>query len=297
MRSDAADWSVVTGPAPLRLLVSVVSDYQQECGVVLCGIFGFMLRKPLLMTKVMKILEKLEVSKYPEEKLPVGGYGAGVAVLLDDGGVFSEKVGKNADSPVAQLSKILKPTLTEAKVLVGHVRYPSLEFMDTVKFKEAAQPYVENFEPELTIVSAHNGRVENYLELRAKLKEHVFESEKAVRLIDSEVIPHYFGALLDELETEAAVHQLLDALKGKTVGSLAMLQLDDEEQVLHVLHKGWSRGLTVWANDKSEVIFCTRPEPVQEELKETLSRDGFKEKAVVKPREEVEFSLSFPVPT
>ena len=149
------------------------------------------------MTNVLKVLQKLEASKYSDEKLPVGGYGAGVAVLLDDGGVFSEKIGKTGGSPVAELAEILKTQLSEARVLVGHVRFPGLEFMDTVKFKEATQPYVENFEPKLTIVSAHNGRLENYLELRAKLKEHVFESEK-YRLIDSEVIPHYFGELLDE---------------------------------------------------------------------------------------------------
>jgi glutamine phosphoribosylpyrophosphate amidotransferase len=168
--------------------------------------------------------------------------------------------------------------------------------MDTVKSKEAAQPYVENFEPELTIVSAHNGRVENYLELKAKLKEHAFESEKT-RLIDSEVIPHYFGALLDEFEPEKAAHQLLDSLKGKTVGSIALLQLDEENQILHMLHKGWSRGLTVWTNEKGEVIFSSRPEPVKEEMEQTLTRGGFKEKAVIKPREEAELNLSFPMPT
>jgi glucosamine 6-phosphate synthetase-like amidotransferase/phosphosugar isomerase protein len=263
-----------------------------------CGIFGFVLKKPISMNKVVKVMQKLEVSKYPDEKVPVGGFGAGVAVLLDDGGVVSEKVGKTADSPVTQLAETLKPTLSEARVLIGHVRHPSLEFMDTVKFKEAAQPYVENFEPELTVVSAHNGRIENYLELKAKLKEHVFESEKAARLIDSEVVPHYFGALLNETDDGVqAVHTLMDSLKGKTVGSIALLQLDEENQVLHLLHKGWSRGLTVWANTKGEVIFCTRPEPVQEELKETLSRGGFKEKVVVKPHEEAELNLSFPVPT
>jgi glucosamine 6-phosphate synthetase-like amidotransferase/phosphosugar isomerase protein len=262
----------------------------------MCGIFGFMLKKPLSTTSVMKVLQKLEASKYQGEKLPVGGYGAGVAVLLNDGGVVSEKVGKNVDSPVGQLTEVLKPRLSEARVLIGHVRNPSLEFMDTVKFKEAAQPYVENFEPELTIVSAHNGRVENYMELKTKLKGHVFESEKT-RLIDSEVIPHYFGALLDEFEPEKAAHELLDSLKGKTVGSIALLQLDEENQILHLLHKGWSRGLTVWSNNKGEVIFCTRPEPVEEELKLTLSKGGFKEKAVVKLREEAELNLSFPVPT
>jgi glutamine phosphoribosylpyrophosphate amidotransferase len=282
--------------APLRLLMRAVSDIAGAF-VVLCGILGFILKKPIPMSKVVKILEKLETSKYPDEKLPIGGYGAGVAVMLDDGGVLSEKVGKNTDSPVAELAGILKPQISEARVLIGHVRYPSLEFMDTVRFKEAAQPYVENFEPGLTIVSVHNGRVENYLELKAKVKEHVFESEKTTRLIDSEVIPHYFDALLDEFEPEQATHQLLDSLKGKTVGLIALLQLDDEEQILHLLHKGWSRGLTVWANDKGEVVFCSRPEPVQEEFKDLLNRGGFEIKAAIKPHEEAELNLSFPVPT
>jgi hypothetical protein len=53
----------------------------------------------------------------------------------------------------------------------------------------------------------------------------------------------------------------------------------------------------VWKNDKSEVIFCTRPEPVKEELEQTLSRGGFKEKAVIKPHEEAEINLSFPMPS
>jgi glutamine phosphoribosylpyrophosphate amidotransferase len=256
-----------------------------------------MLKKPLSMTKVMKVLQKLEVSKYPDEKLPVGGYGAGVAILLDDGGVFLEKVGKNAGSPVAQLAETLRPKLSEARVLIAHVRHPSSEFFDTVKFKESAQPYVGSFESELTIVSAHNGRIINYLELKEKIKGHIFESEKN-RLIDSEVIPHYFDELLDEgLETEAALQELLCDLKGPMVGSFVILQLDEEEQLLHLLHKGWSRGLTVWANDKGEVVFCTRPEPVQAELEQTLSQGRFNEKIVIKPHEGAELRLSFPVPT
>jgi glucosamine 6-phosphate synthetase-like amidotransferase/phosphosugar isomerase protein len=261
----------------------------------LCGIFGFILKKQLPITKVMRVLEKLEVSKYSNENLPVGGYGAGIAVLLDDGNVFSEKVGKTTNSPVAQLAGIVKPRLSEAKILVGHVRYPSLEFMDTVQFREAAQPYVENFEPELTLVSAHNGRIENYSDIRDKLRAHVFESEK-IRLIDSEVIPHYFGALLEETgDGDQAAHALMDSLNGKTVGSIALLQLDEENQILYLLHKGWSRGLTVWTNDKNEVIFCTRPEPIKEELKEVLDKRNFKEKVMIKPKEEAELNLSFPI--
>jgi glutamine phosphoribosylpyrophosphate amidotransferase len=243
----------------------------------------------------LRILQKLEVSRYPGEKQPVGGYGAGIAVLLDDGSVLSEKVGKTADSPACQLADVVKPKLDEARVMVGHVRFPSAEFLDTAAFREAAQPYVEEFEPELTIVSAHNGRVENYLDLKKKLKAHVFESEK-VGVIDSEIIPHYFGALLEEgADTEQAAQELLCTLKGKTVGSIALLHIDSENAFLHLLHKGWSRGLTVWTNEKGEVIFCTRPEPVLEELKNTLARHEFKQKVVIKLREDATLKLTFPI--
>ena len=138
----------------------------------MCGIFGYVTKKPLTMSKVFNVLQKLEASKYSGEKQPVGGYGAGIAVLLDGNSVFSEKVGKTEGSPVCKLAELVKPKLREARVLIGHVRFPGAEFLDTVQFKEAAQPYVENLQPEQTIVSAHNGRVENYLELKKRLKAH-----------------------------------------------------------------------------------------------------------------------------
>jgi glucosamine 6-phosphate synthetase-like amidotransferase/phosphosugar isomerase protein len=213
--------------------------------------------------------------------------------MLDDGSILSEKVGKLADSPACQLAEIMKAKLTEASVLIGHVRFPGAEFLDTAKFKEAAQPYVEHFEPELTIVSAHNGRVENYLELKKKLSAHVFESEK-IGLIDSEIIPHYFGEILNEVEdVDAAVNELLCTLKGSN--SVAMLHVDDENAFLHLVHKGKTRGLTVWANEKNEVIFCSRPEPVMEEFNRILARDKFKEKAAIKWREDAALKLSFPI--
>jgi glucosamine 6-phosphate synthetase-like amidotransferase/phosphosugar isomerase protein len=264
----------------------------------MCGIFGFILKKPLSMNKVFQILKKLEVSKYPDEDHPIGGYGAGIAVMLPDGDVISEKIGKTADSPVAQLEEIIKnktimnSKLAEASVLLGHVRFPSPQNMSTVKNKEAAQPYVEHFEPQLTIISVHNGNVENFKELKAKLKTHVFESEKS-GFVDSEVIPHYFGEMLNEQEsTDAAVYELLSALKGSTVA--ALLQIDEEDAFLHLIHRGKTRGLTVWNNDKGEVIFCSRPEPVEEELKALLAINKFKEKVVINRREDAGLKLSFP---
>ena len=58
----------------------------------MCGIFGFALRKPLPLTRVFRVQERLETHKYPQEKTTLGGFGAGIAILLPDGSVFSEKV-------------------------------------------------------------------------------------------------------------------------------------------------------------------------------------------------------------
>jgi glucosamine 6-phosphate synthetase-like amidotransferase/phosphosugar isomerase protein len=243
------------------------------------------------MNVVFRVLAKLEVNQYEGEKEPVGGYGAGVAVLLSDGDVISQKVGKAADSPVAQLAEEWRSKVVRAPVLIGHVRFPSSQFMSTVKFKEAAQPYVENFEKDLTVVSAHNGMVENYSELKSKLKNHVFESEK-VGLVDSEIIPHYFGELLNETgDTNEAVYTLLHDLKGS--GAIALLQIDEENSFLHLVHKGKTKGLTVWTNDKNEVIFCSRPEPVTEELSKVLAKGKFTMKVAIKWREDAGLKLSY----
>jgi len=259
----------------------------------MCGIFGFILKKPLSMKKVFDILKRLESSRYLDEEQPVGGYGAGVAVMLPDGDIISEKVGKSAGSPVAQLADLMKPGLKNAQVLIGHVRFPSPQNMGTVRYKEAAQPYVEHFEPQLTIVSSHNGNVENYKELKSQLKTHVFESEK-VGLIDSEVIPHYFGEMINELEsTDDAVYNLLCALKGSSAA--ALLQVDEENAFIHLIHKGKARGLIVWTNESGEMIFCSRREPVEAELKERLAVGLFKEKIIINWKEEAGLKLSFPV--
>jgi glucosamine 6-phosphate synthetase-like amidotransferase/phosphosugar isomerase protein len=244
------------------------------------------------MVRVFKLLEKLEVHQYPQESRPVGGYGAGVAVLLDDGSVLFEKVGKVDNSPARHLAKIVGAEVNEASVLIGHVRMPSPEFMESADFKETAQPYVVEFEPNLTIVSAHNGKVENYKELRERLgEEHVFESEK-VQLIDSEVIPHHFEELLNEIEdTDEALYTLFCALQGSN--SIAMLQVDEENAFLHLIHKGKTRGLTVWTNQQNEVIFCSRKEPLIEEFERMLGKGNFKEKISIPYREDVGLKLSY----
>ena len=94
----------------------------------MCGVFGFSFREPVSMDEVFKVLQKLETNQLPGELSPVGGYGAGVAILLEDGTVLVEKVGKIGESPASRLSEIVK--VKKASVLLGHVRMPSPEFMN-----------------------------------------------------------------------------------------------------------------------------------------------------------------------
>jgi glutamine phosphoribosylpyrophosphate amidotransferase len=260
---------------------------------IMCGIFGFVLKNPVPTQSTFRILQKLEVSQYPGETKPVGGYGAGIAVMLNDGNILLDKVGAVDGSPAAHLSKIVQPKLQSASVLMGHVRYPSPEFREAARFKETAQPYVGQFEPELTIASAHNGKVENYKELKARMKEHVFDSEK-MGFVDSEIIPHYFSELVNETESvDEALYRLLCTLKGSN--SISMFHVDAENAFLHLVHKGKTRGLTVWTNETDEVIFCSRPEPVRDEFETLLLRGEFKEKISIKWREDVGLKLSFPI--
>jgi glucosamine 6-phosphate synthetase-like amidotransferase/phosphosugar isomerase protein len=260
----------------------------------MCGIFGFALRKPLPLTRVFRILKKLETHKYPQEKTTLGGFGAGIAILLSDGSVFSEKVGKISNSPVASLAEIVKPTIRQASVLLAHVRMPSPEFMKTAQFKETAQPYVVEFDPNLTIISVHNGKMENYKEIRAGLgKAHVFESER-YELIDSEVIPHYFEEILEEEEdAEKALNSLYSTMQGRN--ALGMLQITEENNLLHFIHKEKTRGLTIWTNSQGEVIFSSRKEPLKGEFDEMLVRGCFYEKVSIAYSEDANTKLTFPI--
>ena len=260
----------------------------------MCGIFGFALRTPLSMDRVFRVMEKLEVHKYPDELHAVGGYGAGLALLLENGELFVEKVGSVGGAPARKLAQIVR--IDKASVLISHVRMPSPEFMETAAYRETAQPYVVEREPELTIASIHNGRIENYKNVRKTLgSAHIFESEK-YELIDSEVIPHLFEETLSvEEDVIKALYSLFCSLQGSS--AIAMLQLSEEESFLHLIHKGKTRGLTVWTNDNNEVMFCSRKEVLTEELGASLSRGKFNQKASIANSEEAGLAISYPLPS
>jgi len=256
----------------------------------MCGIFGFALKTPIAMDNVFRLLEKLEVHQYPSEPKPVGGYGAGIAVLEESGEVLCEKIGSVDGSPAKRLSEIF--SVKEASILIAHVRMPSPQFMTSSSFKETAQPYIAKCQPDLTVISVHNGYIENYKEIKGKLcGKHVFESEKS-GFIDSEIIPHFFE---EKLLEKGDVNDALDAVFSNMEGSSAIgiLQISTKGTFLHFIHKGnKTRGLTVWTNKYSEAIFCSRKEVLVGDFNKMLVQGEFEEKVSVQWREDASLKLS-----
>jgi len=258
----------------------------------MCGIFGFALKQPVAMVKVFEVLSRLEVHQYPSETKPVGGFGVGVAVLTDKGEVVVEKVGKVAGSPAGHLSGMVK--FGGARVVVGHVRYPSPQFMETARFRETSQPYVAGCRSGLRVVSVHNGFVENYLQIRERLgRGHVFESDR-VGFVDSEIVPHFFEHLLGEKSTvDEALDEFFSGVEGSS--SLGLLHVAGERVFLHLVHKGKTRGLTVWANDRNEMVFCSRKEPLIGVFDDVLKQGKFREKVSIGWQEDANMKVSFPL--
>jgi len=143
----------------------------------------------------------------------------------------------------------------------------------------------------LKVVSAHNGNFLNYKKIREKLSDvHAFESEE-IELIDSEVIPHFFEELLKEKkEVDEALDAVFSALEGPN--AVSFLQIGEECVFLHFIHKGKTRGLTIWTNKQNEAIFCSRKEPLLEGFSNTLAEREFEEKISIPYGEDRNLRLS-----
>jgi hypothetical protein len=99
--------------------------------------------------------------------------------------------------------------------------------------------------------------------------------------------------LKEKAETDDALDTLFPALEGSN--ALSLLQITEEHLFLHFIHKGKTRGLTIWTNEQNEVIFCSRKEPLTEEFGSILAQGKFREKVSISYREDVSLKLSFPL--
>jgi len=109
----------------------------------MCGIFAYMGHQPILVTQAIQVLSILETEQEPSEPTPVGGHGEGIAYLKQKREFTLVKVGKTTKrSPAHDLKQQLpNPATIQSRIILGHVRRASPEFIDTIQYAECTQPY------------------------------------------------------------------------------------------------------------------------------------------------------------
>jgi len=76
---------------------------------------------------------------------------------------------------------------------------------------------------------------------------------------------------------------------------VGLLQSGEEDIFIHLIHKGKTRGLTVWVNSRNEMVFCSRKETLTPQFRNILVKGRFKEKVSIKYQEDAGLKLSFQV--
>ncbi|RLE74412.1 MAG: hypothetical protein DRJ44_07505 [Thermoprotei archaeon] len=227
--------------------------------------------------EIVKILDRLEEHKLAGEPSPVGGHGAGIALIANcDFNIL--KVG-GVDGPSRKLAMKLGKLSKTYPIILGHVRRASKEFLKSIPYSWAAQPYackcLEN-----KVVSIHNGLIENYNELYRLTSGHVYESYNPgiiSSIIDSEVIPHVYSDFLKTGNVEDATKNLYNVIKGNNTWiTLAIIR---EDIYAGIYHKGKTRGLNVYTS-KDKLIAVTRAEALEKPL------EDMRKEVEIKPKEE-----------
>ncbi len=156
----------------------------------MCGIVGYIGQRPAEPI-VLAGLEALEYRGYDS---------AGMAVIEDGNGSITKQVGR-----VQALRNALPDQKFTAHLAIGHTRWATHGSPTT----QNAHPHVNSDE---TIYVVHNGIIENYQEIKAKLVTagYTFVSET-----DTEVVPHLIDYYAKQLPTfEAAFKAALVDLRG-----------------------------------------------------------------------------------
>lgn len=206
----------------------------------MCGIVGCIGRSTQAVDIVMTGLETLEYRGYDS---------AGIAYADSKGDLTVQKhVGR-----VRSLADELGHTVPQSTVAIGHTRWAT-----------HGSPTLSNAHPHYnetkTIAVVHNGIIENYEELRQKLKEqgYAFASET-----DTEVIPHLLDYYAKHASTFLeAFEQTIKQLRG-TYGLVVMTSLEPDTLYAARLGSPLVLGLTdtgtsIIASDAAALIAHTK---------------------------------------
>lgn len=207
----------------------------------MCGIVGFVSKKTPAVGPLVNGLHRLEYRGYDS---------AGVALESADGIKVYKQRGK-----VAELEKLLKRALPEEKrgaytIGIAHTRWAT-----------HGLPTVANAHPHVaadgSLALVHNGIIENYASLRAKLEQ---EGARFLSQTDTEALAHLV-AFFDKGDLLSAVCESLKRVEG-TYGMAAISARHPGEMVVarrgSPLVIGIGDGEIVVASDVSAIVAYTR---------------------------------------
>lgn len=170
----------------------------------MCGIIGY-IGKDKCIPNIISGLESLEYRGYDS---------SGIAFMLNDKIKIEKEVGK-----IENLKKIINMD-EESYLGIGHTRWAT-----------HGKPCKVNSHPHQSgkVTLVHNGIIENYEELKKKLKDYNYISET-----DSEVV----AALIDYLyKKEKDMIKVLNSLKDYLIGSYALGILIENDDKLYAIRK------------------------------------------------------------
>ncbi|HEY1428448.1 MAG TPA: glutamine--fructose-6-phosphate transaminase (isomerizing), partial [Candidatus Tumulicola sp.] len=215
----------------------------------MCGIVGYIGPKDSVPI-ILDALGRLEYRGYDS---------AGIAVIDADG----KLVGSKAEGKLSRLAERLKDgSPLEGSVGIGHTRWAT-----------HGRPSDANAHPHLdcssSIAVVHNGIIENYSPLRARLLEagHTFESET-----DTEVLAHLIETYLRENPADGLVGAIRRTLKEvRGAYALGVISSDDPEHLVFArngaspLVIGIGSGEMFVASDTPAILPYTRKEIILQE--------------------------------
>jgi glucosamine--fructose-6-phosphate aminotransferase (isomerizing) len=176
----------------------------------MCGIVGYVGKKRVVPV-IIEGLRKLEYRGYDS---------AGIAVAGDGGGLQIRR----AEGKLRNLEEVIRLKPLDGTYGIGHTRWAT-----------HGRPTEENAHPHRDctgkIVVVHNGIVENYMQLKKKLRE---EGHKFTTETDTEVIAHLVERSMKEgggkISLQEAVRKTVKQLTG--VFALAIISEDEPNKIV-----------------------------------------------------------------
>jgi glucosamine--fructose-6-phosphate aminotransferase (isomerizing) len=222
----------------------------------MCGIVGYIGQKDSVPI-ILDALGRLEYRGYDS---------AGIAVI-DSGGALT---GSKAEGKLSRLADRLNNGERISGIVgVGHTRWATHGRPSDAN----AHPHMDCSE---RIAVVHNGIIENYASLRARLIElgHTFRSETDTEVLAHLIEMHYDGNL------EAAVRKTLHEVRGAY--ALGVISSDDPEHLVFArngaspLVIGIGDGEMYVASDTPAILPYTRKEVILQEGEiAVVGRDGY----------------------